>query len=433
MAESIDLKSWRASCTFNYKFFNLIMSVKSGTITIVLLLLLSGFDAVAQPRKEKEEGRRRLFQVSSRTAKGGERFGYIDRAGKLLIGFERLPRETAHVGDFHEGRAVIYLKPQHKPGVGEDPDLVAGYIDEIGKVVIAPRFELARDFHEGLAYVELANWRGFINREGRTVARTEAPAAKDFHEGLAAVGANGPGGRWGYVDRRGHVAIKSQYLFAGDFSEGLAAVVVENGKYGFIDQRGKTVIAPRFLPTKGPAHKNVITAAGHFSEGLACVKTEAGQYGFIDSQGQFVIPPRFRRAQEFSEGLAWVVSNDGQAGWIDKQGRWVVTGLNGAAFPAELQFIYTDETQDWRYSEGLVQCFIVVAGEERRGYMDRRGEIVIEPRGNREFGFINRFSGGLALIYSVTLGDPDGGRSYGYIDRTGRFVWRSNSIESDQN
>jgi hypothetical protein len=53
-----------------------------------------------------DQGRRRergrLYRVTVRDEKSGEeRTGFIDRTGKLVIVFDRLPEATKAVGEFH--------------------------------------------------------------------------------------------------------------------------------------------------------------------------------------------------------------------------------------------------------------------------------------------------------------------------------------------
>lgn len=51
---------------------------------------------------------RRLYKVVN----NDNRVGFIDNTGKLVIGFDRLPKETTYVRDFHDGLAVIYLNKE---------------------------------------------------------------------------------------------------------------------------------------------------------------------------------------------------------------------------------------------------------------------------------------------------------------------------------
>ncbi|MGA9996394.1 MAG: WG repeat-containing protein [Pyrinomonadaceae bacterium] len=412
--------------------------------SFLLLISLSSFALAAYEQTgEQRHGRQpsHLYQVSMRDAKSGaEGIGFIDKTGKLVIGLDQLPKGTKAVGEFHEGRAVIYL-PKEAGDEEINADHKAGYIDETGKVVIAPRYELARDFSEGLAYVEAKEFRGFIDREGKAVINigpladdldegTGGIQAKDFHEGLAAVRAHG---EWGYIDRSGKLVIKRQYRFADDFSEGLAGVEVDS-KYGFINQKGEMVIQPRFEPRKDRQHGRLTVGTSRFSEGLACVKLDSF-YGFINKKGEFQIQPQFIRAQDFSEGLAWVVVRDEKSfavqkiGWIDKSGHWAITEVNGQ------RLLDSEDLRDWRYSEGLVPFPVHSENKYLWGYMNQRGEVVIKPKGVR---WVGPFVGGVAhVFFNENLDYSAEGRGGffdkeskqfiegkdGYINRTGQFIW----------
>jgi WG containing repeat len=402
------------------------MSTKTCTAAIVLVCL-GMVVAYPQPaRRKRQPVSRHLYQVSRREKITGEKkIGFIDNTGKLVIGFERLPKTTIAVGDFHEGRARIYLRKIVDEETHGNMNATVGFIDEMGRVIVEPRFETARDFSEGLAYVEAKDFKGFIDRSGKVVIRVAYRFAKDFHEGLAAVGMNDrqPKNDWGYIDRSGKLVIKQQYSFADDFSEGLAGVEVD-GKYGFIDKRGVMIIPPRFDLRREERHTSRTLSSGRFVEGLACVRF--GNFvGYINHKGEFVIRPQFSYAQDFSEGLAWATTKGRSnseilAGWIDKSGRWAVTEVDGYSFSGSPQVVvYASEYQDWRYSEGLIPFFKYVERKGRYGYMDRRGRVVIQPR---EYERVGRFTGGVA---AVVFNGNSFVEDYGYINRAGRLIWRS--------
>lgn len=401
-----------------------------------LLLSYLLMTAVAYPQPDDlkwSRGPNHLYQVSKwDVAKGVKRIGFINNTGKLVIDFDKLPSSTHLVGEFHEGRAVIYLNPEGQPGV---TGYHVGFIDESGNMVIPPRFYSARDFSEGLAYVTGYDFQGFIDLQGNRVLKTDGET-RDFHEGLAAVASAERSGGWGYIDRSGKLVIQKQYGFADDFSEGLAGVVVGR-KFGFINQKGEMVIPPRFTPRKGQYLWNGIVATSRFSEGLAPVTTTIDSetnkvYGYINPKGDFVIAPQFLAAQLFSEGLALAVKWEPKTnevtrvGWIDKTGQWVVTEVQSQLLPNAFTKTFIDPRGylDWRYSEGLVPFYIYSdEGKPLHGYMDRSGKVVIEPR---EFNKIGPFLGGLARVY--VKGDEGSSSDYGYINKTGQFIWRSRSV-----
>jgi WG containing repeat len=391
-----------------------------------VLVCLNVLGVYAQTDRRKPQPPH-LYRVSRRDRQSGEKkLGFIDKTGRLVIDFERLPKTTIAVGDFHEGRARIYLRKIIDDETNDNMNATVGFIDETGKVIIEPRFETARDFSEGLAYVEAKDFKGFIDRFGKVVIRVAYRFAKDFHEGLAAVGMSDEPHKndWGYIDRSGKLVIKQQYSFADDFSEGLAGVEV-NGKYGFIDAQGTMLIPPRFDLSREVRHPGRTVSSGRFVSGLACVRVE-GLVGYINRKGEFVIRPQFTYAQDFSEGLAWATMK-GQskpgvlAGWIDKSGRWAVTGVDGFSFSEFPQSgTYSNHYLDWRYSEGLVPFFIYSGDQALHGYMNRRGQVVIEPR---DFEQVGPFVGGVALV--VFHGNSTLMEDYGYINKKGVLIWRS--------
>jgi hypothetical protein len=82
-------------------------------------------------------------------------------------------------------------------------------------LVIEPQFREVRDFSEGAAAVRQGKYWHYINREGRVVLAGRFNDAKDFagslalvHEGGVSVARpHGPpsweGGAWFYINRRG--------------------------------------------------------------------------------------------------------------------------------------------------------------------------------------------------------------------------------------
>ena len=406
--------------------------MKKTCFTLSLLFftcLLSPAVVCPQPGDFKwSRGPNRLYPVSKWDATARvKRIGFINNAGKLVIDYDKLPSSTALVGEFHEGRAAIYFNREAPPG---SPTLDIGFIDESGNIVIPPRYHLVRDFSEGLAYVFGDEFRGFIDLQGKPVIKTDGET-RDFHEGLAAVSSSGRTGPWGYIDRSGKTVIQKQYSFADDFSEGLAGVVVRD-KFGFINRNGEMVIPPRFTPRRGQYSWSPLVATSRFSEGLAPVTTNGEfdkpykSYGYINRKGDFVIPPQFLTAQLFSEGLALVVKVESvkdvitKVGWIDKSGEWVVTEVQGYAPPDVFSRTFANPSGDWRYSEGLASFRVYREGKTLHGYMDRAGRVVIEPR---EFTRIGPFLGGIARVF--VKGDEGSSDDYGYINKTGQFIWRS--------
>jgi hypothetical protein len=167
------------------------------------------------------------------------RCGYIGHDGEL---FFTLPGRGCQ--SFSGGRAAVRLWED----VGEEdlPRERWGYVDRAGTMVIEPRFvpgfvgrTEAADwrFSEGLACVLLGDRAGFIDRSGELVIEARFERCKPFSGGLAAVVS---GGRWGFIDEAGEMVISPQFDGTHGFVDGLAFVGVE-GRFGYIDREGRRV------------------------------------------------------------------------------------------------------------------------------------------------------------------------------------------------
>ncbi len=303
------------------------------------------------------------------------RYGFVDRDGRIVV-------DTTYTAAyaFSDGRARVWVE-------GEDEEEhLTGYIDSEGDLVIPAVYTASRDFGEGRAIVGKPEG-GYVilDREGREVAslpdEVEPKWDAVFSDGLAPVG-TGPweARRYGYVDVSGALAIPLQFSEADPFSEGLAAVAFEEGgqtRWGYIDPEGQRVIT---LPVG-------VRRAEPFSEGRAVVAVEApGQstlYGYVDHTGAWVHEPTFLQATPYASARAVVLSEDtGTWQLLDEHGALVAdTGFPGAV----------GCNSDWRSDS-----FEVAA-----------------------------FDGALARFREDDCGDVSELFPVGYLDRSGRVVWRA--------
>lgn len=91
-------------------------------------------------------------------------------------------------------------------------------------------------FSDGLALVSLNGKYGFIDKTGKVAIPLKYDVAKDFSEGLAAVCLDA----WGYIDPTGRVVIPLNYDCAEPFENGNATVSL-NGAEFVIDKNGNRV------------------------------------------------------------------------------------------------------------------------------------------------------------------------------------------------
>jgi hypothetical protein len=126
---------------------------------------------------------------------------------------------------------------------------------------------------------------------------------------------------------------------------------------------------------------------------------------YIDTAGKVVIQPQFdlALAYPFSEGLAAVgtgSAGDDRFGFIDKTGAVVI--------PMQYELA---PSPTCKFSEGLCKVMVSEAGKQRWGFIDKTGTMVIKA----QFAGVSDFSEGLAAADSDS--DP-----HGFIDKTGKWV-----------
>lgn len=331
------------------------------------------------------------------------------------------------------------------PASERQVERTAPAVARTGRFAIAPRFEGAESFAEGLAAVRLGGKWGFVDKHGRMVIpprfNPDQPEYRaGFSGGLAPVNftAGGMGAKWGFIDATGAMAIEPQFQADGDnppqFHEGLALIRV-GSKYGYIDNHGDMVIAP------------VFDRASAFSDGLAAVNAD-GKEGYINARGLWAIPPAFDTARPFSEGLA-VVTVGGKDGLIDATGHmvvaprydWLSNAMGGLVRFADKGFEHLGDNDEGDGDEGdgdghneisdsgaamrPVAARAAAMPRAAFGFMDHNGHVVIPARFDASFTNLlgGNFSQGLAPIeFSET---PKGGgtlKRFGYIDTQGRIA-----------
>lgn len=363
-----------------------------------------------------------LFPASLKTTHG-TKWGYIDAEGKLVI-----PARFDDARDFQQnGLAVAAAGEKY------------GVIDSAGRFVVQPRYQWINPFSEGRAVANDEQGFRLINQEGQVLTRKAYAFVADMHEGRAvfneAAGGNGSS-RYGYLDPEGHEAIAAQYAEAGDFSGGKAVVKIQENEYALIDRNG------RRLATYPYAY------VGPIGEGLLAFQKDAGgKYGYIDEKGSVVIPAAFTSAFPFHQGCAIVnTAEDYQSrfGVIDRQGEWVIRpeyddirDLNegrfalGRAVNPQQPFIGSvyaiADDHGRRLTEFSYRDVSNFEGGLASAY-DRRFTFLIDRSGQPAPGYPRVSGSGTLQRESEGLIKAFVDQRLSYIDRSGRVIWRQNTV-----
>jgi hypothetical protein len=276
------------------------------------------------------------------------------------------------------------------------------------------------------------NEASFKNNDGFTISPIYLQA-RDFSEGFAAVliGNDYQTAKWGYLNKDGELAISAKFDGAGDFQNGVAYVQIgfhgfssppesfqriDHRKTGFIDRSGALILSPNY-------DSGYVVNSNCFRVLIKNSRSSADWF-FVDRQGQRISEPKTNFGEngvakqcEFFEtdDLAacqfgfqpdakvhfWEKKKVGKWGYINRRGEWVIEPRYEEAFDFVLQdlapvkFGVKDAVASW-------------------GYINRKGNMVIPPTFRRALYFCD----GLA---SVEVGD-DRNQKSGFIDKSGRFV-----------
>lgn len=289
-----------------------------------------------------------------------------------------------------------------------------GAIDREGKYILNPTFENQPYYWNGHFTVIEDEFTDFYNADGEKL-----PLSHLYHGGLLSEGlvafVKKETGQVGYKDLSGETIIEPQYEAGMPFHNGYAGVVIDE-KIGFIDREGTIQINPRF------DKENMAAPWGDF-----ILFQEGKDFGYMDFEGKTVISPQFDEVSPFVDGIA-LVAVEGKRGFINTDGKFVINPIYEQALPfsgeytsvltddEEMQIIdrtgkviqnFSDSDEPGFVGEGLIGF---KDDNDKWGYMDLEGEVVIEP----QFKTATPFRYGIAVVKLK--------RKYGLIDKTGKII-----------
>ncbi|MDA8020703.1 MAG: WG repeat-containing protein [Thermoanaerobaculia bacterium] len=333
-----------------------------------------------------------------------------------------------------------------------------GYVDEAGVEVIAPQYQAAGAFAEGVAGVLIDGNVAFIDEAGEEVIPpTFAPASRygdilwkrPFVGGHVALKSEG---RVGCINRAGAITVPFVYEYVGTFVDDRAVVrskVGDETAYSVLNTEGDVTVPPGY-DMLGNQYWDGRLRAQRKHEGqrqLGGGSLQDWRWGFLDRDGNEVIPLEYSEVDDFSEGLAATAnwqqpsgsSGAGRFGFVDADGREILPFRWDWAFPFEdglavvkdgrgLQaYGLIDRTGSllvpmiWSSANPVGAGRVCVGDEDDRyGLVDRAGNLVVEP----SFTRIGEFRDGLAT--AARGGRQQGwrlvGARFGFIDPAGNEI-----------
>lgn len=342
------------------------------------------------------------------------KYGIINFEGKEIV-----PIEFDMFGNVSEN--IIAL---NKGAVEKDYEKIGGkwgfwHIE--GREIIAPKYEEATIFKEGLAPVKLNGKYGFIDVNDNTIIDFKYKYAQPFYEGLAAVLIND---KWGFINKKGDFVIQPSFDRVDNFDNGFSVVFHQKesygyeedstyeetyGKYGLIDKKGTLKL------------DTIYDHIGEFKNGFAKIELKRKE-GFINTKGEIAIPIQFDKVENFSEGLAVVANymlkdSDYNFGYSQEQ----IDSLE-----QEFMNLLKDmsEKPDTSLSNNILDNTLLLEVMKARkqqpseklmhGYINEKGEVVIDL----QFDNAENFWNGLAKVRFG--GQFGGGTIITRIDENGK-------------
>lgn len=250
--------------------------------------------------------------------------------------------------------------------------------------------------------------------DGTVIAEDWAEDVDLMKNGLICVRMNG---LYGFMDRKGRWLTEPCYSYVSLYPHEGFSMVQKDGLIGFIDGEAREVVPCEYESVKD------------FSCGFAAVKKD-GKWGYVDARGELVIEPRFDDAGGFdADGHAYVFVNL-RVGVIDTNGSYLCEPeyfqsgksrdysiiCEGSEWNERYGCLFSDGTliePRWTnriisFQEGLAA---VSTEDNLWGYIDRQGNVAIEPR----FEVAKDFENGRAIVMENA--------KFGVIDTCGVYVY----------
>jgi WG containing repeat len=256
---------------------------------------------------------------------------------------------------------------------------LCGAVRRDGSVAVQPRYDWVDEFADGRAAVRLGGLYGFVDEDGREIVMPQYRIVGDYKFGFAQVDVDG---KSGLIDRDGKMVIEPKYGFIEAIASDRFRVSEQRrigGRIGGEDFSGNRT---QFTPSGGAK--------------LSILVPEVQTTGVIDISGRWIEPLMEHR--EFDK-------DDPSIHWVQKDKLWGLARADGS-WLVEPKF-----QQSSALSDGLA----LVTLNDKVGFIDRTGNLVIEPVFDE------------ALPFAAGLGRTSAQRDgiSGVIDKTGAWVFQT--------
>ncbi len=148
-----------------------------------------------------------------------------------------------------------------------------GFIDDLGRLRVANRYEDLKPFSEGLAAIKIRNKWGFINRDEQIIIQPVYEDAAPFVNGHSIIKQKG---LYGYMNNHGIVVLPTRYD-AVDVLPTNRLLLTLNNQKGLADEKGNVLLHAKYEYIHDLANGHVIVK-------------QHGKYGLVNLKGLNTIP-----------------------------------------------------------------------------------------------------------------------------------------------
>jgi hypothetical protein len=162
---------------------------------------------------------------------------------------------------------------------------------------------------------------GYINIEGEIIIPAQFSTAAQFSEGLAAV-QDKETKLWGYIEESGKLIIPYQFSKASYFSKGLAAILHSSYPYGaYLNKKGKVAIEGKKKFIISEPFVNGVSMVQTGTAGSYTWQSHEDHYKYILPSGDFLFKKRFVKTFPFNKKGYAIVGSANRYNIIDKSGK----------------------------------------------------------------------------------------------------------------
>lgn len=317
--------------------------------------------------------------------RSGNKYGYIDKYGEIII-----KPQFDYAAEFSEGLACVGKSKGKEWGASGLSEMVYGYINTTGTLVIPYINERERDFHNSFvcAWALGSNLCYIMNNQGENAFDKVYYDIKDFSDGYAAVLLNDTAPnphrapikesqQWTFINSEGKECGEI-YTSVTSFVNGIS-IVEKDGFKKAINTSFETVFQSEYIlqsyngngryTAKNPItgklgvideNNNVIIdfqySYIHYSDNMYKVGLNDNTYGIINEYGDIILeakPNQF--VSDYKAGMS-VIDNDNSV--IDRQGNVIMAANKyDAIVPCTGNLLYVYKKEDDRYYEGYIDIY----------------------------------------------------------------------------